>query len=108
VTDPVEEGIIKPMVASFPAPHHVRGDHEATEALLTIDRKALSGFDRETLEQAWQKVAAEQTHWLWPMPRVIVQAAQHYHKLAHPAAKADDAWIERAQALSDDYTKRFM
>jgi hypothetical protein len=105
----VEDAIICPMVASLPAPTHVRGDPAAVETLLNVYRTALARFDRPVLEQAWQKVAAEQNFWVWPLPETIVRAAEHFHKLAHPNASQEaEAWVERATKLSDDYVKRFM
>lgn len=97
------------MVVTLPAPHHVRNKPAAIETLLNVYRHALAGFERETLEKAWLKVAAEQDYWTWPMPETLVKAAKHFHDLAHPFdPRQADAWVEKAQALSDAYVKRYM
>ena len=72
----VDEAIIDPMVAIFPPPMHVRGCHEAALLLLDVYRKVLAGYPRAVLEQAWTKVAAENTYWIWPRPADIVQACR--------------------------------
>src|ERR1700676_3494247 len=105
----VNQAIIKPMVATLPPPRHARGDPAAIETLLNVYRRALDRFDRAVLDQAWQKAAAEQDYWLWPMPQALIQAAEHFHKLAHPFDPREaDAWVERAQGLTDAYVKRFI
>jgi hypothetical protein len=97
------------MLSAFPAPTHVRGDPAATEALLDVYRRALSRFDRPVLEQAWQKVAAEQDYWVWPMPETLVKAAERFQSIARRANSTDnDSMVEKAYALADEYTKRFM
>jgi hypothetical protein len=102
----VEKAVIEPMRAAFPAPTHVRGDPAATEALLDVYRRALARFDRAVLEQAWQKVAAEQDFWLWPMPEILVKAAEHFHAIARRANPHDDL-VEKAYGMADEYWKRF-
>ncbi len=105
----IEDCVLRPMVASLPAPTHVRGNPAAIETLLNVYRKALDRFDRPILDQAWQKVASEQNFWVWPLPETIVRAAEHFHRLAHPNASQEaDTWVERATKLSDDYVTRFM
>jgi hypothetical protein len=105
----VEEAVISPMLSAFPAPTHVRGDSVATEVLLDVYRRALSRFDRPVLEQAWQKVAAEQDYWVWPMPETLVKAAERFQSIARRANSTDgDSVVEKAYALADEYTKRFM
>jgi hypothetical protein len=105
----VELAVIKPMVATLPAPLHVRGKPAATEMLLNVYRHALAGFERETLEKAWQKVAQEQGFWTWPLPETLVKAAEHFHILANPFDQREsDLWVERTQRFTDMAVKRFM
>ena len=105
----VEVAIIQPMVATLPAPLHIRGDPAAIEALLNVYRRALDRFDRAVLDKAWQKAAEEQDFWMWPMPEALVKAAEHFHNLAHPFdPRESDAWVERANDAAHAYTKRFM
>src|ERR1700733_2065902 len=108
-SEDVEHAIIRPMRATLPAPLHVRNKPAAIETLLNVYRHALASFERETLEKAWLKVAASQDYWCWPMPETLVKAAKHFHDLAHPFdPRQTDAWVEKAQALTDAYVKRFM
>jgi hypothetical protein len=105
----VDEAVIAPMLIALPAPLHIRGKPAAIETLLNVYRHALAGFERETLEKAWLKVAASQDYWCWPMPETLVKAAKHFHDLAHPFdPRQTDAWVDKAQALTDAYVKRFM
>lgn len=95
------------MIATLPAPLHIRGDPPAIEMLLNVYRRALERFDRPVLDKAWQKAAEERDYWLWPLPETLVKAAEHFHRLAHPFDSAE-AWVERATALADAAVKRFM
>jgi hypothetical protein len=102
----VEEAVITPMLAAFPAPSHVRGNRRATETLLDVYRRALERFDRPVLEKAWQQVAAEQNYWIWPMPEALVEACKALR--IEQARMAGEDWVEKATTLADAYTRRFM
>jgi len=106
--DDAESAVIQPMEASFPAPHHVRANRQATETLLNVYRRALERFDRPSLELAWQKTAAENELWTWPMPSELVRAAERFQHQAQPVRPDAGEWVERAQALADSYVRRFM
>jgi hypothetical protein len=97
----VDTAIIRPMRAAFPAPKHVRTDPAAWEELLDVYRSSLERFDRAVLDLAWRKVASEQNFWVWPMPEAFAKAAEHFHDLAHPKAKPDDGWVEKATGMAD-------
>jgi hypothetical protein len=102
----VEEAVIAPMLAAFPAPRHVRGNRSATETLLDVYRRALERFDRPVLEKAWQKVAAEQNYWIWPMPEALVEACKALR--IEQARTAGEDWVGKATTLADAYIRRFM
>lgn len=74
--------------------------------MLDLYRRALSRFDRPALEHAWQKVAAENEYCMWPKLPHIVRACEQFERDA--AAKSNGDWVERATALADAYTRRFM
>jgi hypothetical protein len=107
MTNPaVEEAIIQPLLDTFPPPSHIRGKPAAIEALLNVYRRALDRFERTVLEQAWQKVAAEQTFWVWPLPETLVKAAKHFQGRTVP--QEPDDWVERATKMADSYARRYM
>src|SRR4051812_12111234 len=100
----VDRAILKPMRAMFPAPRHLRADEDALDAALREYRRALSRFDEQVLERAWQQVVARQAYWCWPKVSDLVQAAEQAQRELRPQT---DAWVERAQGLADAYWKRF-
>jgi hypothetical protein len=104
----VEEAVILPMTTTFPPPTHLRGNRQAIASALNIYRRALEGFERPILEQAFQKAAAENEYMMWPKCSAILKAAEEFHRAAHPPPRNPDAWVEKATALSDQYVRRFL
>jgi hypothetical protein len=102
----VEEAVIAPMLAAFPAPRHVRGNRSATDILLDVYRRALERYDRPVLETAWQKVAAQQDYWIWPLPEALAEACEALR--IQQARTAGEDWVGKATALADAYIRRFI
>lgn len=61
MTGAVRERIIKPMLAVYPPPQHLRGDAKRQAEALAVYEKALGRFDAATLAAGWGLVAAEHT-----------------------------------------------
>jgi hypothetical protein len=108
MNDHVEDAIIRPMLRAYQPPGYLKADRERAEAVLDIYRESLARFARPVLEQAWRRAAEQNGFWCWPTCDDIVKAAEHFHALAHPKIKPDDSWVEKATALADAYTRKFM
>jgi hypothetical protein len=100
--------LLKRMQLAYDPPRVLRGHPEAIKERLRIYRHALERFDADILDRAWLRAAASQRYPQWPDCVDIVQAAEHFHALAHPKAKADDDWQERVTRREDEYVRRFM
>jgi hypothetical protein len=100
--------LLKRMQLAYDPPRALRGRPEAIRERLRVYQNALEPFDAEVLDRAWLKAAASQRYPQWPDCPDIVEAAEHFHALAHPKPKVDDSWVERATSLADAYTRRFM
>lgn len=109
-SEDVEEAVIKPMQALYPPPHHLRRNPEALQLALNTYRRALRRFDRPVLTQAWQRVAEQNEYWTWPKLSDLVRACERCEREAHPPGiqSEGESWVEKATALADAYTRRFM
>lgn len=103
----VDELIIGPMTALYPAPQHLRADADRRAAALAEYRRALGRFDRATLAAGWAAVAAEHAFWVWPNPGLVSEACRRCAP-PPPAVSAEGAKRARAQEMADAYETRFM
>ena len=106
MTPAVQEVIIRPMTEIYLPPLHCAHPQAKARALDVYD-KALAGFDRDTLQQGWQKVVAMQTYWVWPNPGVIAEACRQCQPRPKPTNEEEK---HRGQALdmAEAYTARYM
>ena len=103
----VQEVIIRPMTELYLPPLHLRGNAEARARALDAYDKALAGFDRDTLQQAWKTVVAQQTYWVWPNPGVIAEACRHCQPRPKPTNE-EEKRREQALDMAEAYTARYM
>jgi hypothetical protein len=109
----VEEVILRPMQRVYLPPRHLRrydtDDPDAREEALEQYRQALSGYDRDTLQRAWQRVRAEHDFSIWPTPARLVQAAEMALPRPRPPSEAElrqQLAMERAEEYAAQYMKR--
>jgi hypothetical protein len=102
------DALLKRMQFTYRTPADIRGNPEAVEERLRIYRNSLQRFDADILDRAWLKAASRHRYPQWPDCPDVVEAAEHFHALAHPKANVDDGWQERVTSREDEYTKRFM
>lgn len=100
--------LIRLMQNLYDPPKAIRGRPDAIKERLRVYLHALEPFDAQVLDKAWLKAAADHRFEQWPDCPDILRAAEHFHALAHPPRKSDDSWVEKATALSDAYTRRYM
>lgn len=103
----VREVVLRPMLALYPPPTHLRGDQETINLALVCYEQALGRFDRATLEAGWHKTLAEQTFWVWPSPGTIAEACrrcQHRAQLPDEQKQAR----QRAEEMTGAYVSRFL
>lgn len=103
MSDDVQEAVLGPMLQLFPPPKHLR-QPSAIQIALVPYRRALERFDRPALDFAWQKAVEENAMWCWPTVHALVSQAEAYQR----QHQASEAWVEKAQELTDAYTRRFM
>jgi hypothetical protein len=103
----VRNVILEPMLALYPPPSHLRHDEQAQQRALAAYEKALAGFDRATLERAWEKVVARQAGWVWPNPRTIVDACRQCQPRPTPPSDQEQRQ-QHALDLAEAYTAQFM
>lgn len=107
MSEAVEELIIKPMLAIYPPPQHLRGDCGRQAEALAAYRKALAPFDRATLATGWEHVTAEHPFWVWPNPGAIAEACRRCAP-PPPAVSETERARQRAVEMTDAYAARFM
>ena len=105
----VEVAIIQPMAATLPAPLHVRGKPAAIETLLNVYRQR-AGWLREG--DAGEGVAQGRVGaGLLDLAHAgnAGQGGPALPRSAHPFdPRQSEAWVEKAQALTDAAVRRFM
>jgi len=102
----VRDIILEPMLSLYPPPTHLRGNQQAQQRALAAYEKALAGFDRNTLQRGWENVVARQARWVWPSPRIIVEACRKCRP--KPRLSAEQQRTQKAIALAEAYTAQFM
>jgi hypothetical protein len=108
INQDVEDAVIKPMRAMYPAPLHLRHDAEAERLTLDTYRRGLARFERPVLERAWQRVAERNDYWTWPKLSELARACGECQKKAEATEPPAEPWAEKAASLVYAYRKRFM
>ena len=107
MTAAVQEHIIRPMLALYPPPVHLRQNAKSQAAALAAYVDALAGFDAATLAAGWRAVTAEHRFWCWPSIGTVVEACRRFAP-PPPALGEQEKRRRQAEALADAYTARFM
>ncbi|MGL4550511.1 MAG: hypothetical protein ACRC33_04940 [Gemmataceae bacterium] len=98
------DGVLRKMVATYPAPNHLRGNREGYEAALDVYRRALSRFSPEAIEKGYQKACEGNDLWCWVKVGQLVAAVESFE----PRRRPDDGWVARATEMADACVKRHM
>jgi predicted RNase H-like nuclease (RuvC/YqgF family) len=107
MTQAVRDIILGPLLEFYPPPHHLRDNEPACLRALAAYETALARFDRPTLEQAWEKVVAEQTYWVWPTPATIAEACRQCESKPPPPSEEEQRQAQ-ARAMAETYASRYM
>lgn len=102
----VDKAVINPMRRRYRPPKNLREDEDALEDALDMIRRALLRFDKPVLEKAWQMAVERNEIECWPKLKSLVEAAEHFHRLAHRNDNADE-WALRATEMADAYWRKF-
>lgn len=107
----MEEAVLRPMQRVYLPPRHLRrydtDDPDAKEEALEQYRQALAGYDRATLEKAWQRVRAGHDYSIWPTPAALVQAAELSLPRPRPPSEVELRQL-RAMERAEEYAAAFM
>lgn len=103
--DPDVEAFIARMNGRYSPTRRLQADEDALNAAVDDYRRVLARFDKPTMEAAWRLIVERHDSWCWPHVNDVLQACKEARRAAQPA---EQAWVEQATAMSDEYTRRFI